>query len=425
MFLVFTQHITPRLEYIVKTLLGDDAIITRDIYKFSNSSLQKINYSSTLFEDESLWIEPFGLLEETNVKAQQIQVFDWNGLPAFFKTNGILPFDIFSASFFLLTRYEEYTTDFKKDNYGNYHHTNSIAFKENFLQLPLINLWLSKLEVHYNLKFSESIFKVIPTYDIDIALAYKNHSLYKKMGGLLKDLFFFKPTFKERIKVLFLSKKDPYDVYTWLNNLHIKHQLQPIYFFLNAIKKSIYDKNPVITKSAFKKIIHQHSLKYQVGIHPSFLSNTETHFLKKEISFLQKLIKKEVNISRQHYVQLKFPTTYLALIKNGITSDFSMGYGTSNGFRASYAKPFYWYNLVDNIETNLLLHPFCYMDANCIFEQKLSPEKAFEEMKQYYKIVKKVNGHLIYIMHNHFLADQPEWQNWKSIYENFLTQIND
>ena len=106
MFIVFTQHTSSRLEYIVKTIFGNDTIITRDVLKFSNSSFQKINYSTTNFNNDSLWIVPYGLLEKNTIETQDTTCFEWNGLKAFFKTKGTIQFDIFSAAFYLLTRYE-------------------------------------------------------------------------------------------------------------------------------------------------------------------------------------------------------------------------------------------------------------------------------------------------------------------------------
>ena len=46
----------------------------------------------------------------------------------------------FAASFYLISRYEEYLPH-EKDMYGRYAHENSLAYKERFLQLPLINIW--------------------------------------------------------------------------------------------------------------------------------------------------------------------------------------------------------------------------------------------------------------------------------------------
>ncbi len=424
MTIVFTQHITPRLEYVVKTILGNDTIITRDVLKFSNSSLQKINYSTTKFDEESLWIIPYGLLEQKTIETIAITCFEWNGLKVFFKTNGTIPFDIFSASFYLLTRYEEYFNDYKKDNYGNYHHENSLAYKEGFLHLPMINLWLKEIYNQHKLQISNSKFQAIPTYDVDIAFAYNNHSLLKNVGGFVKDIFQKRGTFIERLKVLLGYQKDPYDVFNWLTNLHSQYQLNPIYFFLVANKRSEYDKNNSPKSKGMITLIKQLSAKDKVGIHPSFVSNNDKSILANEVKILQNICSKKINISRQHYLQLQFPKTYETLIDKGIKEDYTMGYGTCNGFRASYTKSFYWYNLKEEKQTNLMLHPFCYMDANSIFEQQLSPENALQEMLHYYNIVKQVDGEFIFILHNHFLANQKKWLLWRDAYDKFLNKIS-
>jgi len=425
MFIVFTQHISSRFEYIVKTLLGANTVITRDINKFSNTSLQKINYSTTRFDKESLWIQPFGLLEETAIRNIHIECSQWNELPIFFETQGTLPFDIFSASFYLISRYEEYTQDFISDDYGNYHHSNSIAYKNNFLQIPLINLWIREIEKQFQLTIHHSIFTITPTYDIDIAFAYKHHSLIRTLGGVLRESIQLKRTSIERAKVILGIEKDPFDVFDWLDKQHRKFKLKPKYFFLLAKKRGVYDKNSKPNTKAFNKLIKQQALNYEVGIHPSFASNYSDAVLQKEINILHKIINKDVRISRQHYLQLKFPATYNKLISAGIKDDFTLGYGTHNGFRASYCLPFFWYNLAEEKTTALCLHPFCYMDANSIFEQKLDNTRALNEMLYYRDIIKKVKGNFIYIMHNHFLAHQPQWQLWKEVYEEFLNQISD
>ena len=106
--LVFTNHITPRLNYIIQTLLGTEVIIVNDISTFINYDKDKINYSPNKITNNELWIVPNNLLNTIGIHEQQIDCFEWNGLKAFFKTDGDIPFDIFSASFYLLSRYEEY-----------------------------------------------------------------------------------------------------------------------------------------------------------------------------------------------------------------------------------------------------------------------------------------------------------------------------
>jgi hypothetical protein len=101
-----------------------------------------------------------------------------------------------------------------------------------------------------------------------------------------------------------------------------------------------------------------------------------------------------------------------------------MGYGSINGFRASVASAFYWYDLKKEETTSLLLHPFCFMEANSFFEQKYLPQRAYEEMMHYYHAVKSVNGELIFIWHNNFLGTHPFFSGWRDVYEEFLGVVN-
>jgi len=97
-----------------------------------------------------------------------------------------------------------------------------------------------------------------------------------------------------------------------------------------------------------------------------------------------------------------------------------MAYGSINGFRASYALPFYWFDLERNETTDLLLHPFCFMEATSVFEQKYSVEQTAEELQYYHDMVKSVKGEFIALFHNHFLTEQPQWLPWRKMYERFL-----
>lgn len=430
MILIYSQHITSRLHYITKTLFGEQFALTDSKEKFIEHSGAKINYSSESIDSTAFQITPHSLLFETEIKQQEINCFNWNGLKVFFKTTGDIPFDIFAASFYLLSRYEEYLPH-QKDEYGRYAHTNSLAYKENFLQLPLVNLWLNELEKVSGYKFQVTSFKYIPTYDIDIAFAYQHQPLWLNVFGFYRDLFVgnFERVI-ERGNVYSGNKKDPFDVYDWLDRLHEQHQLNPLYFFLVAQKRKGVDKNISPRKKAMQDLIKQTAAKYESGIHPSWQSggrwtadgkpSEENDLLKNEILILQNITQHNVTKSRQHYLRFTVPQTFRRLIAAGITDEYSMGYGTINGFRASYTMPFYWFDLEKNETTNLLLHPFCFMDANSIFEQKYSVEQTAEELQHYFDVVKKVNGELVTLFHNHFLTEQEQWIGWRKMYEEFL-----
>ncbi len=110
--LFYTIDITPRLQYISafigKEIDADSFLLTTDIEEFKSYDGPKINYSNSKISDGEFWLLPYSLLFEKDIRSQAIDCFDFNGQKAFFKTNGDLPFDFLAASFYLLSRYEEY-----------------------------------------------------------------------------------------------------------------------------------------------------------------------------------------------------------------------------------------------------------------------------------------------------------------------------
>lgn len=425
MLLVYSDITSSRLQYtcdfIFKEQFGIDYKITIDSESFRNHAGAKINYSNSRMED-AYTIKSQSLLFEQDIKEQTINCVDLNNYKAFFKTSDSdFPFDIFAAIFYLLSRYEEYLPH-EKDMYGRFAHENSISFKEGFLNKPVINIWLTDFssslkKIFPALTFKTKTFNFLPTYDIDIAYSFKHKGFIRNLGGFIKS-----PSL-ERLAVLAGLKKDPFDSFDFMDKLHTEFNLNPVYFFLVATSGSLYDKNISPYSNAMWQLIKRHAKKYRSGLHPSWRSNNNFSILLKEKKILETAGKMEVNISRQHYIKMSMPQTYQELIKAGIEADYTMGYGSINGFRASVASTFYWYDLTTEKTTSLQLYPFCYMDANSFYEQNLDAGQALEELQYYLNECKKVNGFFISIFHNNFLGTDKQFTGWKEMYTKFISQV--
>ena len=426
MLLVYTNKISDRLNYIfhfiLKEQLGVEFMFSTNIEECKLSDKDLINYSNESINNARFQIKPHTLLFEEGIKPQQIDCFETDGYKAFFKTSASdFQFDIFAASFYLLSRYEEYLPH-EKDIYGRYSHENSLAFKNNFLHKPLINIWINDLTLRLktafeNIIFHPPVFKAILTYDIDIAWSYQHKGFFRNIGGFIKN-----PGL-ERLSVMLRIKKDPFDAYDFIDKLHEQKQLSVLYFFLVADNVSKYDKNISPNKASMRELIKAHSNKYPIGLHPSWKSNNNITILKKEKAYLEEIANKQILNSRQHYIQFSLPDSFEKLIKAGINNDFSMGYGSINGFRASFAGSFYWYNLAAEKMTRLKLFPFCFMDANSHYEQHQNTKDAFAELMHYKNECEKVNGLFISIFHNNFLGTDKKFNGWKEMYEAFISQL--
>jgi hypothetical protein len=436
--LIFSHSITPRLEYIAAFLSRYYGVLFKltsdEVGYLRSTCLCKINYSYHPLDKGEIWMHSHALLTESAIHPVKLEPFDHapfsgaqNSYKAFFKTEGNTGFDLFAAIFFLITRYEEYLPH-KKDMYGRYAHENSFAYKEQFLSQPLVNTWLEDFRIL--LLERDPIFNnipsftFVPTYDIDIAWSYLHKGVKRNGGAFLNS--FVKGRWRsisERSKVLRSRQADPYDSYEWMEGLHEQYQLDPIYFFLVAHQSGKYDKNTSLHSPAFKELVKTIAQKYKPGLHPSWHSGDAPHWLIKEKEWLEKVIGKNIDTSRQHYIRFELPQTYRRLITAGIKHEYSMGYGSINGFRASIASSYYWYDLKNEEATSLLIHPFCFMDANSFYEQKQTADDTAIELARYYAVIRAVHGTMITIWHNSFLGTAREFNGWREVYHQFIENM--
>jgi hypothetical protein len=430
--LLFSTYITPRLRYILefvgKELFDDPAAIqaTDDQRTFIAAPGVRINYSEEDFPD-CFTLRPAGLLQETGIHQVQVRCISFGDQKVLFPTRGDFAFDLFSACFYLLTRYEEYLPH-AKDEYGRFAHLQSLAFREGFLDDPVINVWLLRFKEVLasrfpELVFSYPVFKFIPTYDIDSAYSYRYKGWRRNLGGALKSIAAGRwGRVVDRVETLRGRRPDPFDVYEWLDSLHLYCRMRPYYFFLAAGRQQGVDKNIPISGPGLQELIRYHGAGSRLGVHPSWQSGDEEQLLKEEIEWMGYVSGQKVTRSRQHYIRFSLPDTYRLLLRYGIDQDYSMGYGSINGFRASVASTFFWYDLEQERQTTLRIFPFCFMDANSFYEQRRDAAGAMTELMGYYRRIRKVNGLMVTIWHNSILGRDPEFAGWREVYETFLKQ---
>jgi len=142
-----------------------------------------------------------------------------------------------------------------------------------------------------------------------------------------------------------------------------------------------------------------------------------------ELRRLSKVLHYPVKYSRQHFLKLHLPDTYRNLMDLEITDDFSMGYPDHSGFRASICTPYYFYDLELEIETNLLLHPFCFMEATYKYYHPAEPESVLVEGLKLAKEVRKVNGEFCFVWHTDSLSQLDPWQGWQNLLSDLLQSV--
>lgn len=427
--LIFVPAITNRIRYVFKLIfsqrLGIEYKLTSNFEDFINYSGPKINYSFEQFENE-YFLSASDLLFQSGIRDQDIHVFEFQNIPVFFSSSrkSILPYDVFAATFYMVSRYEEYLPVIR-DNYDRFEAHASFAYQNNFLQKPVVDIWIIQLkeklsQLFPQLNFIKTNYKFISTIDVDNAYAYLEKGIVRTTGAYAKSVL--KQNLLqivERSRVLLGLIKDPYDTYEYQLSIQKKYNFETIYFFLLG-DYGYNDTNVPASSKKLSSLIKNLSDYFPIGIHPSFSSNSKTEMLSVEINRLSKITHKEITKSRQHFLKLKLPDTYRRLIELDIKDDYTMGFANELGFRAGTSMPFNFYDLDNESEANLRIHPFVAMEATLKYYNKVRPDQAMDYLKPVIDEVKKVDGTFISLWHNETLSNWGLWKGWRDVYEEMV-----
>jgi len=412
--------------YLLTELLGLKMHYTQSLEEADSFEGPVIYYTAREFPGK-LCIRPAGLLEETGVKSRTIETGVWDGLTVLFADDPShpVPFDIFSASFWMISRYEEYLP-YSHDVYGRFPARESLALRGGFLDLPVVNLWTNKLgevlrSFYPSLKTKKNKFHWLTTIDVDHAWAFRNKGRFRTFGGLVTS-FIKGKDFSKRVKVLKGEDADPFYTFDAIREIHREFPDKLQLFILSGTPGkndlNVSPKNP-----EWKSLISGLGKDYQLGIHPSFHSNKGYNILEKEYKTLSELLPYPIKNSRQHFLKIKLPFTYRNLISLGVQNDYSMGYPGQPGFRAGVCTPFYFYDLIEEERTSLKVWPLTLMDRTLKDYLHKVPEESMDIIHSYMDIVEKAGGWFIPVWHNDSLSNYGEWEGWKNMYIHMLETL--
>ncbi|WP_316816475.1 DUF7033 domain-containing protein [Pedobacter nyackensis] len=301
--LIYVPFLSPRIKYIFNFIFNDilktEIVFTVNAEEFKQSPLPKFSYAEQAIQNE-LFFKSSNLLFERKIIAQKINTVHFGEMRTPFPvTKSTLPFDIFAASFYFLSRYEEYVpTGNSKE--VSYLYKNSLQYKLNLLNQPIIDAWALILKnillKHFpTLKFGDKEFSFRPIYILPPSINPPSKNIISSTILYIKTLIDNK-----------LSSKN-------IKITEIKQIVADMkrHGFIRSPAISIPDKH------------HQHHFSGEITL----------------------------------------PKSYIRLTKNKTKNDYSIHYGNCPGFRAGTCTPFYWYDLQLEKTTQLLLHPVVTTDT--------------------------------------------------------------
>ncbi len=428
---IYSPHTSERLNYILRYVfeerLGIPYKLVNSIETIDSAQDLLINYSEEIVPG-SLQIIPQGILFEHGVKYLVFDLTEQEDASILLqKPENRLYFDIFSAIFYLLSRYEEYLM-FAKDQHHRFKYEDSCLYQGNCLNVPLVDSWLMNfrnlLVTEFGLeanRFRQDKFSVQPSIDIDSVYAYKGRPMFRHLAALLRNLVFLQfGEIGKRLAVLWFGRPDPNDNFEFQLSELRERGLKATYFF-QVGSYGHYDKNIDPSNKGFIDIIKKvKAAGHTVGLHPSYQSNSEIELISAEKKILESITGEPVLQSRQHFLRFELPRTYRNLLACGIREEHSMGYSELNGFRAGTAFPFYWFDLEHNKATDLRIVPFSAMDVAYKQHGAVNKDEAIRQSRELVQVIQAADAPFRFVFHNESLSEHRGWQGWREVFKSWL-----
>lgn len=427
--LIYTDFVTVRLIYTFKFICGPRNIsfeFCNDPKRFIlEENKSKLVYSDYPFQETFPTIKPAKIVFEDGIEQQHLSLgkYDEQACLSFGDVT-----DPIASIFFVISRYEEYLS-YPADEHDRFTATHSELKKHGWLKVPIADIWakhilLTVQKTHNQFTFNNPASTLTLSFDIDNTFAFKHKNWIQLLGGRAKD--FLKGNSEQqdlRREVLEGQTPDPNETFEEISE-YIRQGVDTLIFWhLGDFKK--FDRNISWTNPVHQRLIQKMGQQCTIGIHPSYASYLNESIVRQERGRLEHILKRPVFHSRQHFLKVRFPGTFELLNSIGIQHDYSIGFADEIGFRMGTAQALPFFNLITDEVTELILHPFVYMDGTLNQYLKLTPEEAKIEVRKLAEQIKIHGGNFICIWHNDTINNQGIWENWKEVLNETIKQFSE
>lgn len=344
--------------------------------------------------------------------------------------NNIEELDIFAVSFFMLSRWEEYVNK-TRDSHNRFPATESLAFKQGFLDRPVVNEYVEELKsmllgLDSSLTFKTHEYKLMLTHDVDAPLKYTSFKsgLREIAGDIIKrkDIKLAIKNSLQKVKVTLGLQKDPFDTFDYLMDVSERVGAKSYFFFMgHGLTKfdNMYDSGDKFTKELISKIKKR---GHNIGIHPTYNAYNSKIQVKKEKQELEKNLDTKITFGREHFLRFEVPTTWQIWEDNGMQWDSTLSFADKEGFRCGVCYEYSVFNILTREKLKLKEKPLIVMEGSfATYQPNIKVGDMENKIKYLINQVRKYDGEFVFLWHNSSF-NTSMWEKYQYIYEKVLTK---
>jgi len=361
-----------------------------------------------------------------------------NNIPVLFGNHGFrknsssihVNFDIFGSCFFMISRYEE-AVIMERDIHNRFPASLSIAYKENFLDRPVVNecvellFWFLKL-IAPNLKRMDKHFTKFISCDVDHPYDLVGNSFMKtflRVGARVvrdKNIGLAGNDFLNYIFKKFNSDYFDFNAnrIKWIINLNNKVGNKVAFNFIPIQTNDLKDDpNNISDKKIIKLLKLINDSGHEIGIHPGYDSYNDRKIFENSLYSLKEITRQnsinDVSGGRQHFLRYDISTTPKLWDDYGLQYDSTLGFAEVPGFRCGVCYEFSMYDLLNRCKLKIKQRPLICMDVSMLVHEKIktNSKQLLRRVDTFKNKVKEYNGDFTLLWHNNNLVNAETYIN--------------
>lgn len=335
--------------------------------------------------------------------------------------------DIFAATFFMLTRWEEAVVT-TRDLHGRFPSTASLAGQRGFLHRPLVNehaemLWNMLSALGFQQQRCPRRFDWVLTHDVDHPWRWDGPKhLVRTVGGDLFKRHSVSQATKNIasfVDVYMRRRPDPYNTFSELMDLSERVGVKSQFYFM-AGGQTPCDPGYHLDDPRLRDILDLIGRRgHEIGFHPSYDTFDKPDLWREEHEAISRVVSTTVLKGRQHFLRFSVPVTWQIWEDNGMEFDSSAGYADAAGFRCGICDAFPVFNVFTRRQLKLQELPLVIMEGSLINYQKLAPEAMQAAMNGLIRTVKRYQGSCVMLWHNSSFHTN-HWEPYQHLYSEVL-----
>ncbi len=355
--------------------------------------------------------------------------------------NHYLGIDVFGALFFMLSRYEE-AVHTARDEHDRFPASASLAYREGFLERPIINeyldlLWavLERLWPHIRRKRTTNP-RILLSHDVDWPSSTRSVSTARILKSCVGDVVrrhdgvaAFRRLSSYAIGGEAGWRLDPYNTFDFLMDQSERAGLRSEFYFIPATNTGDIDGNCDLDSAEIRRLIRLiHERGHGIGYHASYRTVCDATRTRREFNKLKRVLREEGASQeswhgRQHYLRWQVPHTWQNWQEAGLDCDSSVGFADRVGFRCGYCHEFPVFNLASRQRLDLVERPLIAMDQTLTNYMGLTWPQIVEKMSELWRTCQCYGGDFTLLWHNSSLVTKRSQRWYREILRN-LTSSN-